>query len=387
MPNTADQDSDHHIGDDVAVGQKWKAPVAVLRYQHSTIFTTYQVDDCQSEEALRDHVDEVLDLPDDAFFLRPVHPQPKACYPVFVTAPGWALQLRRVPVCVELYPRNAAPYFWQEYVDPDITVQELRDLLENQWPEQGLVLRGDENGPAEPTSHLRPQPGMLLRVLHPNRRIVPPTSLRHKLQLPSRYFSNVEDDGFPDDFLDDEAMAVLQPLCAPVVLNNPKASSDHARLRHCVRCLLGVFENTVPVAAPATIIDFVIRGRPIWHCMGAISLGRRHLPYVFFDARAVGQPVRLLLLPEGTVPMYEIVRLASIEVPAFLHATIHSCVTDRVFHDHVLVTPLDLLTLHLPTTRVGRIRQEAIMSPGRPPTVATMMMPALMPIAPLQVVR
>ena len=270
----------------------WEVPVLILRFQMASAYVVLHTADVVNADDLAEQVEDRWDAFDLGLCCIPVHPQPSMDMPVLLTAPMRFALLDRIPVCIQVQDGDGDCLCWQEFLDPAMTIADIKDALGNQWPPHSKVYVRD-SARAAGAGPVRLVAGDLLRIVRPGASVPAVVPIQVKLERPDLHFRRLDVDGYPDTQTVSGRECLLQPLCpVRLVMYSPVPGPsifEDVMLSHADRSL-GELRLVWP---RQDIANLRIVGFPVRNVVGTFPAHNTRRVPIFADTREVGFSLRV----------------------------------------------------------------------------------------------
>ena len=290
--------------------------VQVLRIQSLPTFLSLRWSEVRQATVLVALAEEAIDAKGRGVQLVEVFPQPCSDTAVLLSVPTPCLQAGRCPVCIQCHVRDEMPHFWQEIVDNTVGLEEVRDLVGQDWSAQAQVYVSDSMRPLS-TGESRPvSPGCLIRIVHKTSDVSKTRTLGVKLFQPEDNLRDPWDVGFPPDTYESHLYALLQLLEPTRRVQYSPIPNCHDLLDEVLVSHAASHWRPYDLCWPRDrVTDLLVRGRHVTLAAGVFPQSLTERVPLFVDGRPVGLPLRLYAAPQGNMPLHELLDMIGLFEP------------------------------------------------------------------------
>ena len=234
--------------------------------------------------------------------------------PVLLTAPMRFALLDRIPVCIQVQDGDGDCLCWQEFLDPVMTLADIKDALGNQWPPHSKVYVRD-SARAAGAGPVRLVAGDLLRIVRPGAPVPAVVPIQVKLARPDLHFRRLDVDGYPDTQTVSGRECLLQPLCpVRLVMYSPVPGPsvfEDVMLSHADRSLgeLRLAWHRQDIA------NLRIVGFPVRNVVGTFPAHNTRRVPIFADTREVGFSLQIRASYSGSMPLHAFIEAIGLSLP------------------------------------------------------------------------
>ena len=281
--------------------------VQVLRIQSLPTFLSLRWSEVRQATVLVALAEEAIDAKGRGVQLVEVFPQPCSDTAVLLSVPAPCLQAGRCPVCIQCHVRDEMPHFWQEIVDNTVGLEEIRDLVGQDWSAQAQVYVSDSMRPLSPGESRPVSPGCLIRIVHKTSDASKTRTLGVKLLQPEDNLRDPWDVGFPPDTYESHLYALLQLLEPARRVQYSPIPNCHDLLDEVLVSHAASHWRPYDLCWPRDrVTDLLVRGRHVTLAAGVFPQSLTERVPLFVDGRPVGLPLRLYAAPQGNMPLHEL---------------------------------------------------------------------------------
>ena len=246
--------------------------VQVLRMQSLPTFLSLRWSEVRQAAFLVALAEEAIDAKGRRVQLVEVFPQPCSDTAVLLSVPTPCLQAGRCPVCIQCHVRDEMSHFWREIVDSTVGLEEVRDLVGQDWSAQAQVYVSDSMRPLSPGESRPVSPGCLIRIVHKASDVSKPRTLGVKLLQPEDNLRDPWDVGFPPDTYESHLYALLQLLEPTRRVQYSPIPNCHDLLDEVLVSHAASHWRPYDLCWPRDrVTDLLVRGRHVTLAAGAFS--------------------------------------------------------------------------------------------------------------------
>ena len=250
----------------------------------------------------------------------PIVPQPQRNVVLLGAIPTRLATALRIPICIQVAGPHRATFL--ELCVGRLSFADVQELVGHLWPEGGKVYVGDSPVPLEAGDFFTPTVGLLVRVLPSHSRPLIVGTVDDVLQRPHQ-LSRTTVEELQEIQEDTNAVGFLRagvPACA---LDVP----HHAPLI-AIKCRIGELcdldRSSFTCHRPCVpIADLEIQGRCVSGLVGVLPAHLHLAKIAFVDARALGKPVSVVVLPPHPFTLTAILGILELDRPTDLTFEIH----------------------------------------------------------------
>ena len=323
-----------------------RAVAIAYRFQRSPRFAAEWIDPGDPvSSVVQSFREELLGHTEDEVLL-PILPQPLNKLVTFLIFPSWAVEMFLTPVLISVtHPEGSIRFV--EMLPGRVTTVDIRDSVGESWPPEARVYIEDALRPLEEEEIAHLRPGSLISVVQGRGR--PPLThpLSYKIQEPSFWFRNADEEGFPPDTAGPTRIGILGGCNGTATVPIQRAQSPQ-QLRASIAHKIGLNATAFRTAAPEhPVRDLLFRGVPVIDVVGIVPEALHACVAVFVDARDLACPVQLLLLPPFRTTLQRIMHLIGAFKPLHRRLQVRGSSSFCGYTESLLPEPNSVLCISL----------------------------------------
>ena len=287
--------------------------VGVYRYQRSVHFMQVEYMQGDGADALVSLAAEDFAIQPSEFRVLPVFPQPDVGFVTLVAERPWVLEQLGIPLLIEVGAGSKVRFV--EVFFGRITREDIIAACGPLWIQDFEVFLGNSARCVSQDAIIMAQPGTLVRVLPASQAGPVPQELDDKLQDRQLWFASSWDQLDQADLDPSAAIGILGYAGNWRTLPS-ELGFDVDGLMQAIFCgHHGGSRSCSFVSPTCRPADVSFRGQPVEQVIGVIPLLEHDCVPVFLDARELGCPLQLLMLPRVPTAVEQMLYLAGATRP------------------------------------------------------------------------